>query len=487
MTSTSRRPIALAIALLPLLYGASAGLRAQTTAGTLTLGQAVAEALARGQRMLDQLDSVEQAGLGVRAARSAFRPKLVPNVLGSFGQTDVNDQTYRLDLSQRFVTGTEFRMGIGSSTAQIPSTTGEPDIRFYNADTTLMVNQPLLKGFGRAVSRRALTSAEVRYDEANRQRVMAEQQIAVDVAASYFGLVAQLALVDAAGKGFDRARQLREASEAKMNAGLVSQLDVLRAQQLVLQAELQLFEAQGAVEDARDQLRFLIGRDAGTPLDVVAEIPRTVDEMSAADAVTMALDSRLDLQGAAAAAADAERAVSYAGNQLLPQVDVSLALTRRQTADHFGGSFGLDGYQFATFFNISMPVDRTPQSVEYQNALIERDRRRRDIETIRRRIGDDVRRVIRERDRALRNLAGAETNVTIARQEVDVAQFRYERGLSNNLDVVTAETGLLDAESRRILTHADLAVIRLRLRATLGILDPRADTAPPAAQKAAGQ
>lgn len=47
--------------------------------------------------------------------------------------------------------------------------------------------------------------------------------------------------------------------------------------------------------------------------------------------------------------------------------------------------------------------------------------------------------------------------------------------LSNNLDVVTAESGLLAAESRRIQALADSAVARLRLRALLGVFNPRTD------------
>ena len=78
-----------------------------------------------------------------------------------------------------------------------------------------------------------------------------------------------------------------------------------------------------------------------------------------------------------------------------------------------------------------------------------------------------------------RNLSVSDATVDIARKEVEVAQFRYERGLSNNLDVVTAESGLLIAESRRISVQADAAVVWLSLRATLGILDPRKDLVEP--------
>jgi outer membrane protein TolC len=448
------------------------------TSGVLTLANAVDEALARNDRLIDQRDVTHQTELGVELARNAFRPKVVPNILGSFGQTDVNSQTYRVDLAQRLTTGTEFRVGVGTATAQIPGTlrTLGDDIRFYNADTTLTVSQPLLKGFGPAVARRSLTSAELRRADADRQHTMAEQQVAIDVVAAYYRVVAQQTFVDVAKQSLDRARKLRDASEAKLDAGLVSQLDVLRAHQLVAQAEMQWFDAQSGSEDARDQLLFLMGRAAGEPFDVVPAIPSPSPlPIDVQNAIDIALANRLDLRSRSAERDDADQYLRFARNQLLPQVDVNLALTRRRTTDSFGGSFGLDGFQFATFFTIAMPVDRTAQLVDFQNAVINRDRRKREISTLERQISDDVRRGIRDRDRLLRNLMAAETSVTIARREVEVAQLRYERGLSNNLDVVTAESGLLAAESRRIQALADAAVGRVRLRALLGVFDPRTD------------
>jgi outer membrane protein len=442
----------------------------------LTLQQAVLEALERNERLLDQHDATEQAALGVRLARNTFQPKVTPNVLGSFGQTNINSQTYRVDVTQKFVSGTEIRFATGTATAQIPSGIAEPsgDIRFYNADTTFSLTQPLLRGFGPGVARRALSSAELRRTDADRQQALAEQQVALEVAASYYRIVAQLTLVDVARQSLGRVRRLRQASEARLDAGLVSQLDVLRAQQLVTQAEIQLFDAEAAADDARDRLRFLIGRDTGEGFGVAADIPRPpAAPIDVDDAVARALGNRLDLKSLVATSADADRQLSFARNQLLPQVDVNVAYTRRLTADGFVNSFGLDRFQLATFLIIAMPVDRTPQLVEYQNALIERDRRTREIATLRRRIADDVRRAIRDRDRLLRGLAAAELSIDIARREVEVAQLRYERGLSNNLDVVTAEGNLLAAESRRVQALTDSAVAALSLSAMFGALNPR--------------
>ena len=221
---------------------------------------------------------------------------------------------------------------------------------------------------------------------------------------------------------------------------------------------------------------ILMGREAGGQVEVDATIPTaTAPDISSEDAVGTALAHRIDLRSATALAADADRQISFARNQLLPQVDVNFVYTRRETADSFATSFGLDRFRFATFLTISSPIDRTAQIVDYQNAVIDRNRRRREVDTMRRRIVEDVQRGLRARDRLRRLVAAAETAVLVSRREVDVAQLRYERGLSNNLDVVSAEGNLLSAESRRSGALADAAVAELTLRAIIGTLDPRAD------------
>lgn len=436
---------------------------------TLTLAQAVEQALAHNDRLIDARDTLEQAANGVRAARSAFRPKVIPNILGSFGQTDISNQNYRLDVSQRFTTGTELRAGIGTTTQQ--NQIGS----FYDSEANFALSQPLLRGFGRTVTRRSLTSAEIRLEDTRRQELQTERQVTVEVVGAYYRLVAQKSLVLDAEKSLERARQLLEASSAKLQAGKVSQLDVFRAQQLVAQADGSLLDATGAVEDARDQLRFLMGRGYEYEFEVIDEIPLVQESIAAEDAIAIALRERPELAAAQSAAEEAERSLSAARNQLLPQLDVNLALTGRQTSENFGSSLKFEDFKFNTFFAISLPGDRTALGIEFHNAMIERDRQRRQAQTLRLRITDEARRAARELQRLLRTLEVADQSLDFARQEADVANLRFQRGLSNNLDLVNAEAGLLAAQSRRIGVLAELAVARVSLRATLGTLDPRRD------------
>jgi outer membrane protein TolC len=437
----------------------------------LTLAEAVEQALGHNDRLVDARDNVELADNGVRAARSYFHPKLIPNILGSFGQTDISNQTYRLDVSQRLTTGTEFRAGVATTTQQ--NQLGN----YYDSAANFALSQPLLRGFGRTVTRRGLTGAELRADDSRRQQLLAERQVTVEVVGAYYRLVAQKRVVLDAEGSLERARQVLEASQAKLQAGKVSQLDVFRAQQLVAQAEGSVLDSQAATEDAHDQLRFLIGRAEDFEFEVVDEIPLVQGSMEPEEAVQTALRERPELAAAEAAAAEAERTLAAARNQLLPQLDVNLALTGRKTSEDFGTSLKFEDFTFNTFFAISLPGDRTQLATEFHNALIERDRQRRQAQTLRVRIGDEARRAARELQRLMRTLEVADQSLGFARQEAEVATLRFQRGLSNNLDLVSAEGGLLAAQSRRLGVLAELAVARVSLRATLGTLDPRRDVA----------
>ena len=178
----------------------SNGPYAQESVPLLTLAEAVGLALANNERVIGSRESVAQARLGRNLAASAFGTQVTPNVLGSFGQSDVRNQTYGVGASRRFTTGTEVRMDMGAATFR--NQIGN----FYAADTTLLVSQPLLRGFGPAVGRRPLERADHRIAIAERQHGLTEQQLAIEVAGVYYRLIAQRELARGGPEGAGERR-----------------------------------------------------------------------------------------------------------------------------------------------------------------------------------------------------------------------------------------------------------------------------------------
>lgn len=467
----STRAVSLALAA-GLFVGASAAPRAQTGSGaapTLRLADAVAYALAQNDRIVEARDGARMAGLSHELAQSAFSPQIIPNLLGALGQSNLNNQTYGLGYTQRFQAGPRLRANVSATTRQ--NQFGS----FANSDMTLQVTQSVLRGFGRAVAQRDVRSARRRVDDANRVNQLVEQQVAVTVATSYYRMVASEQLLRAALQGRARSVALSDASRARLLVGRVSRLDVLRAEQLVSEADLRVLDSTTAIEDSADQLRGLMNWPVDRLFSVVSEVPLPADLEPLEDAVRVALENRPEVETARSAVEDAREAAEVARNALLPQLDVSVAVTRRETGAGIRESFGTSGFRLATFFEMSTPLDRTPQRVSHLNARIDLRRRQRELATQERQTRLDVRRVFRYIERVRQALELSSARVELARQEVEAATYRFEAGLSDTFDMVNAETNLLNSEGARLSLQADLAVARLQLRVVLGTLDPRRD------------
>ncbi len=419
--------------------------------------------------MARALEDLRQANLSVRLAHSAFTPKVNSDIFGAFGGSNISNQTYGLTMNQRFWTGTQLRTNVAAASLQ--NQLGN----FYNSDTTFEISQSLLRGFGRDVGRQPLFSAELQAASSARLQTMTERQVGVEVAGAYYRIVSQGQLLEDAGHARERSQLLLDASRAKLQVGMVSQLDVLRAEQLAAEADVRVLDAATGVEDAKDQLRMLLRRGVDYDFTVAQDIPVDTQTLSPEEATRIALGNRPELDTARDAVRQAEGAALVAQNQLKPQLDLSLAVTRRETAESLGASFGLDNFELTSFAGISLPFDRTPQSVGHETALISLEQRRRDLEQVELRVAQEARQAVRRQAQLLRSLELASASVDFAQREVELATLRYQRGLSNNLDVVNAEANVVAARSRRVGLLANLATARLQLRATLGILDPLND------------
>ncbi len=452
----------------PLASAAQSSVESSSPA-RVTLREAVASALDRGAAVADARSAMDQAALSLRLARSAFDVKVLPGLVGAFGQTSLSNQTYGVNVSQKFLSGTEISSIVGATSYRNQLGT------YYNTETTLQVTQPLLRGFGSNVNKRSLLDAEWRITDTTRQLVAAERQMAIDVASAYYAIAVQMRLVDVARSALERAASLRDASQARLATGRVSQLDALRAQQLAGQAEGQLLDAQGSLADARDRLAILIGMRVGQDFSIDPQIPTDVEPLDVEHAVALALERRTELQAATDSLAESRRAIDAARNELRPQIDVGLALTRPTTANQLESALGFSGFRVATLATVNTPLDHTSADVALQNAIIERSRRARELDAVRDRITLEARQAMRRQDRADRSLALARAAVGVAERQVEIATTRFQLGISNNLDVVEAQSTLRSAQGQEAAAQAEVAVARLSLRAATGLLNPRED------------
>lgn len=157
---------------------------------------------------------------------------------------------------------------------------------------------------GKRDKRIAVSDAEIRTGEAELATVVAE--VTASVRRAFFGRYVaeqrQVVLADI----LTLAGRLRDAAQARFDAGDAPRLEVVQAQLAVAESENQAAAAKGTVDAARAQLNALLGfpLDATTPLDTSmdAALPLTADaavaQARAGSAAIVLLDRRLEEQRA---------------------------------------------------------------------------------------------------------------------------------------------------------------------------------------------
>ncbi len=440
--------------------------RLPSSAVLLTIGDALKAGLARNPDLLDAEDAYLSTKYGERAVASGFLPQATP-----FYSTDRDPRTgeradsYGVNVSQQFSFGPSLQGGLTVTRGAQP---GEA----YASQYLLSLRQSLLRGADPVVpaeplreARRATQAQALAFETQRRRTVLSIYQ-------AYLGLAEQEQALDLALERGERARRLTEFSRARFQAGSVSRLDVLRAEQQEAQASVSINDAVNAVEDARDLLR----RTAGLPKDFAFCI-RAPEELPLPEPeLDQALDGLLDRQPAAVEAraeiGDAETAARIARSNRLPSLDAVLTYERTGAGMSAGDALRTDFSSWRFGFATQYGLNSAAAAAQVRMAEIAAREKGRAFDLL----ADDLERQVRQAYRRLdvlrRDHAIAEENARVAELQARVAQLRYEKGLSDNFNVVDAEGLLNSARLLELDSRFQTLLARLDCLSASGYLEP---------------
>lgn len=441
-------------------------------AGAVTLGlaEAVAAALQHNFGLLQSADSVTSARHRYSAALAQFYPKLVPSYRRSS-----DDSTLAFEAQQRLPwTGGSF-----SASASFRSMPEAPAPTSRASSLSFTLTQPLLRGFGPNASLFDLRNSRRAREGSERSHELERQRLAVDVARAFYQVLEQRTLLAVARQSLERTRSLERASQARLQVGLVSKLDVFRAQLQAAQSQESMVRAEAALQDALERFRFLLGRNPAEPVEPAAVSlsaalpPAPTEELPVL--VARALAARLDLHEARDEVEDAHRSASLSRQNLLPQLDLNLGFSHQGLGPSFGEAWNAADRRASVLFSVSYPVERSTDLVSKALAEIVLEGRRRALRQRELEIEAQVRAAVRELDQIRKSVALQEQGVEVAQQQLRLATLRYQRGLASNFDVVDAESSLVLARSSLAGLLARYRVARLELRRVTGEIDLEKD------------
>jgi outer membrane protein TolC len=440
-------------------------------APTMSLAAAVRLALERNFALLDSVDTVNATRWGEKAALGQFFPVVTP----VFQRSD--DRTvFGVDLAQTL----PWTGGTVSATGRYLS---EPTVNAPFPKTTdlrLLLSQPLLRGVGPNATFFQLTNARRAVQGQERSLALSKQRLAVEVAAAFYAVVAQRQLLDVAGQSLERTQALLESSEARLQVGLASKLDVFRAELQAAQASDAMVRSRSALASALERFRGLLALPPDDPVEPeAAPLPEAKDDFEPVEAlVRLALATRLELDEARDQVSDARRAASLATQNLLPQIDVNVGVVQLGYGGSFGDAWTAGDRRVEVFLSASYPIQQSAQRATRAVAQIEVGSRERAVRQRELEVERQVRQALRELDQIAKSVFLQRKAMEVAVQQRRLAVLRYQRGLGSNFDVVDAESNLVTARSSLVQLLTAFAVARLDLKRTTGNLDVEMEFAP---------
>jgi cobalt-zinc-cadmium efflux system outer membrane protein len=176
----------------------------------------------------------------------------------------------------------------------------------------------------------ALAAARLSRDDAERTLRLALQQAVVDAAL-------QRALLDLSGELLDFARQTEQLDRVRLQAGAISEAELLRAQVAALEAEQAIDLADQAERSARTQVAFLLAIRAPLPdFRIDPDLLESAAGLAVAPAdvgalVAEALQTRPDQRALERQVARAHAAADLARRQRIPEVTLSAQYAQEGT------------------------------------------------------------------------------------------------------------------------------------------------------------
>jgi outer membrane protein len=311
-------------------------------------------------------------------------------------------------------------------------------------NSRIVLSQPVYAGNR---ERRAYEQAKLGVELARQGEELTEDQILLRVASNYFAVVDADLLIDVEQKNIALAERRRKQASEFYQAGEVTKVDVLRADTAIKAAQRALATAQQQRETAVGRLRIDLNLDGDVP---VTAPQRTLPQVPAEGRlIETALARRPEMDQAEANVHIAQLEVRKQRGFYLPTVTFDAGYIDQKSA------FPATHYGYGAFrFNI--PVF---QSGEVEARIA--GARQQEIEA---RLGlDEARLTVKEDVRkSLVDLKAAETNLTLAREQLSAAQAEYDQAFelyraqeATSLDLAVSETSLADA--RRAVAEGTLS------------------------------
>jgi len=330
---------------------------------------------------------------------------------------------------------------------------------FSNYDARLYAEQPVLDL--RAYHRWKAGGLNEDAARANYQDV--RDLIVRQVAAVYLNAQAAAARAEAAESRVATAERLDQLARDQRQAGVATGVDVLRAQVELANERQRRLEARNTTQQALLTLKRAIGLELGASVELAEPLEfKPVVTPDISGALAAALENRPDYRTLETQHRALEREEKANRARYYPRITVGGnygALGR--TLGDMRGTGLLQGTMSITVFD----RDRHGERAELESR---QQRLQHQLNDLRQGIEQEIRDALLVLESAAQEVAVAEQGRALAERELDLARERFQAGVTNNIEVISAQESLARAQENRILALARYSDAKAALARAVG-------------------
>jgi outer membrane protein TolC len=443
----------------------------------LSLQDAVAMALQRNLSLRIQAFEPAIAREGVTVQSAAFDTQLTAEAGAGRvedASSGVTSSSGSASVGVTKLIGTGATLGLSTSTSHGDALT--PD---DSASLTASIRQPLLRGAWADVTLAQLRKADSQLAEEQLRLRGQALDLALNVCSLYWDLSYSVREVELLQSSVDAAAKLVEETEARLRAGLSSDIDLLQARASLSERREALSQAQLAVSAAGDSLAQAMGvllDQGGTSfapnVDALPANDGQIEAFVSLWPTIMSEDLDSLMQEEAIRRADLDLVV--ARNNRLPQLDMILeAGLIGEGDDERSANRSLrerDGSEWETSLSFSMPIGRREDVALARQAQSRLEQEKLRLLSLRQDLYKEARQAWRDVQLGIERCASADSRVEFQRMALDRAQARYSNNLISFRELLEARQDYDDACLLQIDARRDLAIARSTMARLCGNL-----------------
>jgi outer membrane protein TolC len=408
---------------------------------SLTLNQALHTALAQNPEIHRSLLAIAQSQAERRVAASSLMPAVEADAMG---------QRARMNLDTE----------LGSANPAFPMIAGPYNWGIVNVQASMPLLDLSLWSRWKA-ARHGEQSAQAKAREVR-------EQVTALVVGQYLRAQRSMEAVKAAQSRLDLARALAQLAEDQQKNGLGTKLDTLRAQVQLKNEQQNLIQTETQLQTARFGLVRLLNLDPATRVEVADSLAAPIlTQFTFQEAYQTGLRQRPELATLDAREQTQVNLKDAARNLRYPSL----------VASGTYGTAGLESHTWVSTYTVNLGV-RVPLftagriSAETAKAQDEISRIQEERRGLQAQVSNEVQVAQAELEAEHSEVEVSTQAVDLADQALQQARHRFEAGVSNNIEVIQAQTELARAADNKINALYRLNQSRADLARAMGQLEP---------------